>query len=217
MGGWSIRTFFASQLCVRGWALVGVLVGLILTLLLAALDQTIVGTALPRIIGDLQGFDRYSWVVTAYLLGSTMMIPIGGKLSDQFGRKWFLMAGIVLFLGGSALSGASQTMNQLIVFRGLQGVGGGFLQALVITLVGDIFPPAERARWQGVFGAVFALASVIGPGRRRLDHRPCQLALGFLCEFAVRRAVPACACTLAPRQYLGAQHVRARPGSSTAH
>ena len=86
MGGWSIRTFFASQLCVRGWALVGVLVGLILTLLLAALDQTIVGTALPRIIGDLQGFDRYSWVVTAYLLGSTMMIPIGGKLSDQFGR-----------------------------------------------------------------------------------------------------------------------------------
>ena len=114
------------------------------------------------------------------------------------------MAGIVLFLGGSALSGASQTMNQLIVFRGLQGVGGGFLQALVITLVGDIFPPAERARWQGVFGAVFALASVIGPGRRRLDHRPCQLALGFLCEFAVRRAVPACTCTLAPPQYLGA-------------
>src|SRR2546430_14667316 len=90
------------------------------------------------------------------LLGSTTMIPIVGKLSDQFGRKWFLMVGIVLFLGGSAFAGAAQTMNQLIVFRGLQGVGGGFLQALVITLVGDIFPPAERARWQGVFAAVFA-------------------------------------------------------------
>ncbi|MHB8426127.1 MAG: MFS transporter, partial [Gammaproteobacteria bacterium] len=140
-----------------------VLAGLMLTLLLSALDQTIVGTALPKIIGDLHGFDRYSWVVTAYLLGSTAMIPIVGKLSDQFGRKWFLMIGIVLFLAGSALSGASQSMNQLIVFRGIQGLGGGFLQALVFTLIGDIFSPAERARWQGLFGAVFALASVIGP------------------------------------------------------
>lgn len=147
----------------RGWALVSVLIGLMLTLLLSALDQTIVGTALPKIVGDLHGFDRYSWVVTAYLLGSTAMIPIVGKLSDQFGRKWFLMAGIVLFLAGSALSGASQSMNQLIAFRGLQGLGGGFLQALAFTLIGDIFPPAERARWQGLFGAVFALASVIGP------------------------------------------------------
>jgi len=147
----------------RGWALVGVLAGLMLTLLLSALDQTIVGTALPRIIGDLRGFDRYTWVVTAYLLTSTAMIPIMGKLSDQFGRKWFLVAGVIVFLLGSALSGASQTMNQLIIFRGIQGLGAGTLMALVFTLIGDIFPPAARARWQGLFAGVFALASVIGP------------------------------------------------------
>jgi EmrB/QacA subfamily drug resistance transporter len=147
----------------QGWTLVSVLAGLMLTLLLAALDQTVVGTALPKIIGDLHGFDRYAWVVTAYLMTSTAMIPIVGKLSDQFGRKWFLIAGIIIFLAGSALAGASQTMNQLITFRGMQGVGAGIEQALVFTLVGDIFPPAERARWQGLFMGVFALASVIGP------------------------------------------------------
>ncbi|MBF6592026.1 MAG: MFS transporter, partial [Ktedonobacterales bacterium] len=133
----------------RGWALASVLAGLMLSLLLSALDQTIVGTALPTIIGDLRGFDRYTWVVTAYLLASTTMIPIVGKLSDQFGRKWFLVAGIVIFLIGSALSGAAQTMNQLIIFRGIQGLGAGALMALIFTLVGDIFVPAERARWQG--------------------------------------------------------------------
>src|SRR5262249_11510699 len=134
-----------------------------LTLLLAALDQTIVSTALPKIIGELRGFDSYTWVVTAYLLAETTVIPIVGKLSDQFGRKWFLIAGVVIFLIGSALSGASQTINQLIIFRGLQGVGAGFLFALIFTLIGDIFTPAERARWQGLFSGVFALASVIGP------------------------------------------------------
>jgi EmrB/QacA subfamily drug resistance transporter len=153
----------SGGLRLRGWGLATVLAGLMLTLLLSALDQTIVGTALPRIIGDLHGFDRYTWVVTSYLLTSTTMIPIMGKLSDQFGRKWFLITGVVIFLIGSALSGASQTMNQLIIFRGVQGIGAGTLLALVFTLVGDIFPPAERARWQGLFASVFALASVIGP------------------------------------------------------
>jgi EmrB/QacA subfamily drug resistance transporter len=147
----------------RGWALASVLAGLMLTLLLSALDQTIVGTALPKIIADLQGADLYIWPTTAYLLSSTTMIPVVGKLSDQFGRKWFLVAGIVVFLVGSALSGASQTMYQLIAFRAFQGLGGGVLLSLVFTLVGDIFTPAERARWQGLFTAVFGLASVIGP------------------------------------------------------
>jgi EmrB/QacA subfamily drug resistance transporter len=154
---------FSGGARLQGWALAGVLAGLMLALLISALDQTIVGTALPKIIGDLHGFDRYTWVVTAYLLASTTMIPIIGKLSDQFGRKWLLMVGIIIFLAGSALSGASQTMNQLIIFRGLQGLGAGFLMSLTFTLVGDIFPPAERARWQGLFMSVFALASVIGP------------------------------------------------------
>ena len=147
----------------RGIALFSILAALMLTLLLEALDQTIVGTALPKIIGSLQGFDRYTWVVTAYLLGSTTMIPVVGKLSDQFGRKWFFVTGVVLFLLGSALSGASQTIDQLIAFRALQGVGAGVGISLVFTVVGDIFPPAERARWQGIFAAVYGFSSVVGP------------------------------------------------------
>src|SRR5258708_20222881 len=134
---------------IRGMALVSVLTALMLTLLLEALDQTIVGTALPRIVADLQGFDRYTWVVTAYLLASTTMVPIVGKLSDQFGRKWFFVAGVVIFLVRSALSRASQTMDQLIPSLALQGLCAGTGTALVFTVVGDIFPPAERARWEG--------------------------------------------------------------------
>lgn len=148
---------------IRGFALASVLTALLLTLLLEALDQTIVGTALPKIVGQLQGFDRYTWVVTAYLLGSTTMIPIVGKLSDQFGRKWFFVAGVLLFLAGSALSGAAQTMNQLIIFRALQGLGAGTGIALVFTVAEDIFPPAERARWQGIFASVYGFSSVVGP------------------------------------------------------
>lgn len=159
---------------IRGMALISVLTALMLTLLLEALDQTIVGTALPRIVADLQGFDRYTWVVTAYLLASTTMVPIVGKLSDQFGRKWFFVAGVVIFLVGSALSGASQTMDQLIAFRALQGLGAGTGIALVFTVVGDIFPPAERARWQGIFSAVYGFSSVVGPtiGGWLTDHGP---------------------------------------------
>ena len=170
---------------IHGFALVSILVALMLTLLLEALDQTVVGTALPRIVGELQGFDRYTWVVTAYLLASTTMIPIVGKLSDQFGRKWFFIAGVVLFLLGSALSGASQTMNQLIAFRAIQGLGAGTGIALVFTVVGDIFPPAERARWQGIFSAVYGFSSVVGPtvGGWLTDHGPL---LGNLVTDATR-------------------------------
>jgi len=175
----------ASGRRLRGFALVSVLTALMLTLLLEALDQTIVGTALPRIVGDLQGFDRYTWVVTAYLLASTTMIPIISKLSDQFGRKWFLVIGVVVFLAGSVLSGMSQTMNQLIAFRAIQGAGAGTGIALVFTVVGDIFAPAERARWQGIFSGVYGFSSVVGPtlGGWLADHGPL---LGTLVTDATR-------------------------------
>jgi MFS family permease len=158
----------------RGIALISVLVALMLTLLLEALDQTVVGTALPKIIGALNGFSLYTWVATAYLLASATVVPVVGKLSDQFGRKGFFLVGVVVFLVGSALSGASQTIQQLIAFRALQGLGAGVGISLVFTVVGDIFPPAVRARWQGIFGAVYGLASVFGPtlGGFLTDHGP---------------------------------------------
>ncbi len=158
----------------RGGALVSVLSALVFTLLLEALDQTIVGTAMPRIVGSLQGFDRYTWVVTVYVLVATTMVPIAGKLSDQFGRKWFLVLGALSFLLGSMLSGASQNMTQLIIFRAIQGFGAGVGIALVPAVVGDIFPPAERARWQGIFGMVYGVSNLIGPtlGGWLTDHGP---------------------------------------------
>ncbi len=137
--------------------------GTMLALLLAALDQTIVGTAIPRIVADLNGLDRLAWVTTAYLVTSTTMTPIAGKLGDLFGRKPFLLAGMIGFVGASALCGLSQDMTQLIVFRGLQGVFGGVLFATVFTVIGDLFPPDQRGRVQGMFGAVFGLSSVVGP------------------------------------------------------
>jgi EmrB/QacA subfamily drug resistance transporter len=175
----------ASSRRLQGFALVSVLGALMLTLLLEALDQTIVGTALPRIVGELQGFDRYTWVVTAYLLASTTMIPVVSKLSDQFGRKWFLISGAVIFLLGSILSGLSQNMDQLIAFRAIQGIGAGTGIALVYTVVGDIFAPAERARWQGIFSGVYGFSSVVGPtlGGWLTDHGPL---LGNLVTDATR-------------------------------
>jgi EmrB/QacA subfamily drug resistance transporter len=158
----------------QGMALTSVIIALLLTLLLEALDQTIVGTAMPKIIGELQGFDRYTWVITAYLLTSTTLVPIIGKLSDQFGRKWFLIIGVVIFLSGSVLAGASLTMNQLIAFRALQGLGAGVGLALVNTVIADIFPPVERAKWQSAFGAVYGFSNLIGPtfGGWLTDHGP---------------------------------------------
>jgi len=137
--------------------------GTMLALLLAALDQTIVGTAIPRIVADLNGLDRLAWVTTAYLVTSTTVTPIAGKLGDLFGRKPFLLAGMIGFVATSALCGLSQDMTQLIVFRGLQGIFGGVLFATVFSVIGDLFAPAQRARAQGLFGAVFGLSSVVGP------------------------------------------------------
>jgi len=143
--------------------LILVTVGVMLALLLAALDQTIVGTAMPRIIAELNGFDRYAWVTTAYLLTSTIMVPIAGKLGDLFGRKPFILTGMAGFMAMSWLCGFSQNMTELILFRGAQGIFGGVLFASVFTVLADIFTPQTRARMQGVFGGVFGLASVIGP------------------------------------------------------
>ncbi|HEY9288312.1 MAG TPA: MDR family MFS transporter [Candidatus Dormibacteraeota bacterium] len=138
-------------------------VGVMLALLLAALDQTIVGTALPRIVAELNGLDRYSWLITGYLVASTVVVPIAGKMGDLFGRKPFLIAGMLGFVGASALCGLSQDMNQLIVFRIIQGLMGGMLFASAFTVLADIFPPAQRARMQGLFGGVFGLSSIVGP------------------------------------------------------
>jgi EmrB/QacA subfamily drug resistance transporter len=139
------------------------LAGVLSAMLLAALDQTIVGTAMPRVIADLHGFEQYAWVVTAYLVASTAVVPIVGKLSDLYGRKSFLLGGVALFIFASALCGAAQTMTQLVAFRGLQGVGAGVVQAMAFTTIADLFPPARRGKVAGLFGSVFGLSSVIGP------------------------------------------------------
>ncbi len=163
-----------SKARLQGFALASVMIALMLSLFLEALDQTIVGTAMPRIIAELHGLDRYTWVVTAYVLASMTMIPIVGKLSDQFGRKWFLLGGTALFLAGSLLTGASQTMNQLIIFRAIQGLGAGIGMALVATVVGDLFPPDERARWSSLFGIVYGVSNLFGPtlGGWLTEHGP---------------------------------------------
>ncbi|MET7984171.1 MDR family MFS transporter [Streptomyces sp. NPDC005281] len=136
---------------------------LLLGMLLAALDQTIVSTALPTIVSDLGGLEHLSWVVTAYLLASTAATPLWGKLGDQYGRKKLFQAAIVIFLIGSALCGMSQNMGELIAFRALQGLGGGGLMVLSMAIVGDLVPPRERGKYQGLFGAVFGATSVLGP------------------------------------------------------
>ena len=137
--------------------------GVLMVMLLASLDQTIVSTAMPHVIADLQGFDRYTWVTTAYLLTSTVMVPIYGKLSDLLGRKSVFLFGVIIFLIGSAASGASQSMNQLIAFRAFQGIGAAALLPIAIAIIGDLFTPRERGKWQGVTGAVFGLSSIVGP------------------------------------------------------
>jgi EmrB/QacA subfamily drug resistance transporter len=137
--------------------------GIVITMFMAALDATIVGTAMPRLVEDLEGFELYAAVTTVYLLATTVVVPIVGKLSDIYGRKPFLLAGVLIFIGGSALCGAAHTMNQLVLFRGLQGIGGGFAQAMAFTTIADLFPPSRRGRVSGMLGAVFGLASVAGP------------------------------------------------------
>lgn len=145
---------------------------LLLGMLLAALDQTIVSTALPTIVSDLGGLEHLSWVVTAYMLASTAATPLWGKLGDQYGRKKLFQTAIVIFLIGSALCGLARNMPELIGFRALQGLGGGGLMVLSMAIVGDIVPPRDRGRYQGLFGAVFGGTSVLGPllGGLFVDH-----------------------------------------------
>jgi EmrB/QacA subfamily drug resistance transporter len=141
-----------------------ILGAILLGMFLAALDQTIVGPVLPRIVTELKGADYYTWVVTIFLLTSTITVPIYGKLSDLYGRRPLLLIGISLFLVGSVLSGLSQTMWQLILFRGIQGLGAGALFPIALAVIGDLFTPAERGKYQGLFGAVFGIAFLVGPG-----------------------------------------------------
>jgi EmrB/QacA subfamily drug resistance transporter len=186
---------------------IGTLSGLMACLLLAALDQTIVGTAEPRIIASLSGFDRYPWVATTYLLTSTICMPIFAKLSDIYGRKWFFLIGAIMFVASSGLCGFAGQMNflpidgmgQLIVFRGLQGLGAGIMFGLVFTIVGDIFSPAERGKFQGLFASVWGAASIFGPtlGGYLTDHlswRWCfyvNLPVGVLAIAAIWLEFPA--------------------------
>src|SRR5437660_6933245 len=142
--------------------LIFILVGVILGMLLASLDQTIVGTAMPRIVADLGGLSHYAWVFTAYMLASTVTVPIYGKLSDIYGRRVFFIGGMFIFLIGSALAGTSQNMTQLIIYRGIQGLGAGGMMPIALAIIGDTFPPSERGTWQGLFVAVFGFSSIVG-------------------------------------------------------
>ncbi len=139
------------------------LAGVMLAMFLAALDQTIVGTAMPRIVGELGGFDRYTWVTTSYIVASTSVVLLIGRLSDIYGRRWLFIACLVIFLVGSVLSGLAQTMNQLIAFRAVQGIGAGGMMGLSFATMGDLFAPADRGKFQGLIAAMFGISSVIGP------------------------------------------------------
>lgn len=139
------------------------LVGLFVGMFFASLDQTVVGTAMPRIIGDLNGLAIFAWVTIAYMLSSTVIVPIAGKLADMYGRRPVYVAGVIVFMVGSVLCGLSQDMTELIAFRAIQGLGGGVMMPMVLTIVGDLYPGGRSAKLQGVFGGVMALSSIVGP------------------------------------------------------
>jgi EmrB/QacA subfamily drug resistance transporter len=192
-----------------------ILAAILLALFLAALDQTIVGVALPRITTELHAtFELYTWTITIYLLTSTITGPFYGKLSDLYGRKPMLMIGVTLFLIGSALSGLSQSMEQLILFRGIQGLGAGALFPIALAVIGDLFTPAERGKYQGLFGAVFGVSSIVGPllGGWLTDHISwhwifyVNLPIGVVALFIIWRLLPTIKRQGATRNldYLGA-------------
>lgn len=139
------------------------LTGLIIAMLFGALDGTIVGTAMPRIVGELGGLGLMAWLTTAYMLTSTVVVPIAGKLADLIGRRVIYVTGLIIFIAASALCGMSQNITELILFRGLQGLGGGIMMPMAMIIIGDLFTGKQRAKWQGVFGAIFGLSSVVGP------------------------------------------------------
>lgn len=195
----------AGQLSQRAiWAIFG---GLMLAMLLAALDQTIVATALPTIVQDLGGAEHLSWVVTAYMLASTVTTPLWGKLGDLYGRKILFITCIVIFLVGSALAGTSQTMLQLIAWRAVQGVGGGGLMVLSQAIIADVVPPRDRGRYQGAFGAVFGLSSVAGPllGGFFVDHLTWRwvfyvnIPIGVLALVVVAAVLPVTKARTSPK------------------
>jgi len=148
------------------------MIGLLLIMFLGTLDQTITATALPRIVGELRDFAMATWITTIYLIVATVTVPIYGKLSDQFGRKLILFIGLSIFLGGSMLSGLAQTMTELIVFRGVQALGDGALIPVASAVIGDLFPPRERARWMGITTSAYGVATIVGPilGGWLTDH-----------------------------------------------
>jgi EmrB/QacA subfamily drug resistance transporter len=187
--------------------------GLLLAMLLASLDQTIVSTALPTIVGDLGGIDQLSWVVTAYLLAATVTIPLWGRMSDLYGRKRLFQAAIVVFLLGSALSGTAQSLGELIAFRALQGLGAGGLMTLAMASVADIISPRERGRYQGYIQMVFVVASVAGPllGGLFADHLSWRwvfyvnLPIGAVALTVISATLPPTATGRRPRiDWLGA-------------
>jgi EmrB/QacA subfamily drug resistance transporter len=163
MGDGSTQPPSVKGVCVNGRARTLIMIGLSLGMLVASLDQTVVGTSLPKIVGDLGGMGLFSWLFTAYMLAETITIPIAGKLSDSFGRRKIFLAGMGLFLAGSILAGFSDSMEMLVAFRFVQGLGGGVLIPVTMASVADLYQPEERGKIQGMVGALFALGSVIGP------------------------------------------------------
>nr|WP_291300435.1 MFS transporter [Desulfosporosinus sp. BICA1-9] len=142
---------------------VTIMIAIVVAMFFSSINQTIVGVALPRIIAKLGGMDYYTWIISIYLLTSTISTILVGKLSDIYGRKPFILSGIVIFMIGAFFSGTSTDIIQLIIYRGIQGVGAGIIMATAFTAIGDLFSPRERGRWSGLMSAVFGISSILGP------------------------------------------------------